>query len=216
MNTLRQISSYLLGTLLVIISFGSAAAQKPAVIAQDPYQMIQQVAQSTFARIHHDSAAISANPNHLKQIVEQELMPYIDHSFASRWILYKVNANAAEKKAFSAAFKNYLITTYATIFAKYDNQPVEFAKPQPFNGKKVVEVKTTVKNQGGDDLAIDFRVRFNKKTGQWKAFDLKAQGISLLDSKRSELMAILRQNDGVAKATKLLVEKAKADIIIGA
>jgi phospholipid transport system substrate-binding protein len=38
-----------------------------------------------------------------------------------------------------------------------------------------------------------FKLRKIKKTQHWKTYDLEAEGISLLSSKRSEFAAIIRQ-----------------------
>ncbi len=36
-------------------------------------------------------------------------------------------------------------------------------------------------------INVVFKMRQNKKTGQWKAFDMVVEGISLLSSKKAEL-----------------------------
>lgn len=211
MNPLLKKASALIGVLIMLLLSGTPVL---AVTNDNPYQLISQVADKTFKRIESDQSLIKQDPNHLKTIVADELMPYIDSYYATRRILYKVKASKADKEAFHKAFEQYLVTTYATIFSKYNNQQVVFAPAQPFDGKKIVEVKTKLVTDGADDIDIDFKVRKNKKTGIWKAFDLKAQGVSLLDSKRAELIGLLRQQDGIAKVTTLLVEKAQADIVI--
>lgn len=211
MKAILQKATAVIGVLIVIILSGTP------VLAQDksdPYLLIQQVADKTFKRISSDKAIIAQNPDHLKVIVTDELMPYIDHRYASRRILYKIKSTKADRKAFYKAFEQYLVTTYATVFSKYNDQAVTFAPALPFADKKIVEVKTKVHNDNSDDLDINFKVRKNKKTGIWKAYDLKAQGVSLLDSKRAELIGLLRQSGGVAKVTKLLEEKAKASIVV--
>lgn len=205
---LRKFTAFI-GVFVVILLSSTPVL---AISNENPYQLISQVADKTFKRINTDKEKINADPNHMKVIVQEELMPYIDSVFATRRILHKVKASKADKRAFHKAFKSYLVTTYATVFAKYDNQEVVFAPEEPFADKRFVEVKTTMVNEGADDLLINFKVRKNKKTGIWKAYDLKAQGVSLLDSKRAELIGLLRQQGGVAKVTEILNEKANADI----
>lgn len=180
----------------------------------DPYKLMQQVADNTFQRIGLDQSEIARDANHLKTIVIDELMPFIDHRYAARVILYKIKATKAEKKAFYKAFKQYLITTYATVFSKYTDQKVVFAPSKAFADKKYVTVKTKLLSQGIPDINIDFKVRKNKKTGVWKAYDLKALGVSLLDSKKAELSGMLRKHNGVSTVTKLLLEKAQSNIIV--
>ncbi|NQZ11226.1 MAG: ABC transporter substrate-binding protein [Algicola sp.] len=200
-------------SFVVLLFIASAAVQAKA---SDPYQLIEKVANNTFNRIAADREHIARDANHLKIIVAEELMPYIDHRYASRIILYKTKVTKAQKKAFYKAFRQYLITTYATIFAKYSDQQVVFSPGKPFADRKKVVVKTKLVSDGIPDINIDFKVRKIKKSGQWKAYDLRAMGVSLLDSKKAELARLLRKEGGVDTVTALLNEKAQSNIVIAA
>jgi phospholipid transport system substrate-binding protein len=183
-----------------------------ATAGENPYKLIQRVAEATFKRISQDSEKISVDPNHLKTVVSDELMPYVNHRLAAKMVLGKSKATKDQKKAFYKAFKGYLITTYATVFTKYTNQKVVFEAARNIDGKKVVTVKTRIIDEARPDIHIDFKVRLNKKTKIWKAYDMVAEGISLLNSKKAELKGLLRQRGGVADVTRLLNEKAKLNI----
>jgi phospholipid transport system substrate-binding protein len=195
---------------LVLATLGMSASVSAE--GEDPYKLIQRVAESTFKRIATDQAIIQVDPNHLKVVVSEELMPYINHRLAAKMVLGKSKATKEQKKAFYVAFKGYLITTYATVFTKYTNQKVVFEPARAIKGKKVVTVKTRIKDEARPDIHIDFKVRLNKKTGIWKAYDMVAEGISLLNSKKAELKSLLRQRGGVVDVTRLLNEKAKLNI----
>jgi phospholipid transport system substrate-binding protein len=195
----------------MVLMFLSSTAQANS---SDPYQLIEQVANKTFNRIAADQDHIARDGNHLKTIVADELMPFIDHKYASRIILYKTKVTKAQKKAFYKAFKQYLITTYATVFAKYSDQHVVFSPGKDFANAKKVVVKTKLVSDGIPDINIDFKVRKIKKSGQWKAYDLRAMGVSLLDSKKAELAGLLRKEGGVDTVTALLIEKAQSNIIV--
>lgn len=200
--------------VLVVTGMSVAQAQEKAqpTTGEDPYKLIQRVAESTFKRIAADQKIINKDPNHLKTVVSEELMPYINYKFAARVVMGKVKASKADKNAFYKAFKGYLVTTYATVFTKYTDQKVVFEAPRSIEGKKVVTVKTRITDSARPDIHIDFKVRLNKRTGKWKAYDMVAEGISLLNSKKAELKSMLRQKGGVAKVTTILNEKAQLDI----
>lgn len=53
----------------------------------DPYKMMKQVSQTTFQRLAADQALIQKNPEHLKVVVEEELMPYINDKYAALKLL---------------------------------------------------------------------------------------------------------------------------------
>lgn len=181
---------------------------------KDPYLMIQKVAGKTFKRFADEQEAIQANPNLLKNIVREELMPYINYKYSAFKVIGKhlKKTTAQERKDFVPAFREYLVTSYAQVFTLYDNQPVEFAPAKRFSDKKIVAVNTRVIMQGRDDIDVSFKVRKNRKTHEWKAFDMVAEGVSLLDSKQAELGGVIRQK-GLPYVTELLKKKSERDIV---
>lgn len=79
----RVIALCLVGS--AVISQGATAANDE-VNTSDPYEMIKQVANMTFDRFKSDKELINADLSHLKVIVREELMPYVDYKYAA----YKV------------------------------------------------------------------------------------------------------------------------------
>jgi len=196
----------------LIVPAGAIAATD--VDKKDPYLMIKTVADITFNRFAQEQNAIRAEPNLLKVIVREELMPYINYQYAA----YKVigsnfkKTNKDERAEFVPVFREYLITSYAQVFTLYNNQKVEFAPAKDFSDDRVVSVDTSVIEPGRPPIHISFRVRKHKKTGEWKAYDMVAEGISLLDSKQAELSSLIRQK-GLAYVTEMLKEKSTRNIV---
>nr|WP_102797328.1 ABC transporter substrate-binding protein [Bowmanella denitrificans] len=182
------------------------------VVAQesdDPYQLLSTVATKTFDRIKGERGDIQANPELLRQIMEQELLPYIDYKFAALKVLGKHFKSVPRERIpeYVQVFRDYLVTTYALALAQYDNQTVEF---EPNRGEldedRVVTVRALIKEPGRPDIKLAFKVRKSNNTEQWKAYDMVAEGISMLSSKQSELEGIIRQ-DGIDAVIKLMKEK---------
>ena len=192
----------------------STSSTRIYVDKKDPYLMIQTVAGKTFKRFADEQQAIQANPNLLKDIVREELMPYINYKYSAFKVIgkYLKQTTEQERKDFVPAFREYLVTSYAQVFTLYDNQPVEFAPAKAFSDKKIVAVNTRVIMQGRDDIDVSFKVRKNRKTKEWKAFDMVAEGVSLLDSKQAELGGVIRQK-GLPYVTELLKKKSERDIV---
>lgn len=186
----------------------------PRVAKTDPFFMIKEVAEITFARFLDEHEAIRKNPNLLKDIVRDELMPYVDYRYSALKIIGARNirqTTAEERKEFIPVFREYLVTSYAQVFTLYNKQEVLFAPAKPFEDKKIVAVHTSVIEPGRPPIDISFRVRMNKKTKEWKAYDMVAEGVSLLDSKQAELSSIIRQK-GLSHVTQMLKEKTTRDI----
>jgi len=182
---------------------------------KNPYIMIEKVAKLTFDRFSNEHSSIRQNPNLLKSIVKEELMPYIDYRYSA----YKVIGNNFKKTSkedrakFVPVFRDYLVTSYAQVFTLYNKQKVEFEPEKEIGVKtKILAVSTRVIEPGRDDINISFKVRKNSKTKDWKAFDMIAEGVSLLDSKQAELGSLIRQK-GLPYVTELLKEKSKRSIV---
>ncbi|MGL1956991.1 MAG: ABC transporter substrate-binding protein [Colwellia sp.] len=181
---------------------------------KDPYQMIKVVAGITFKRFAAENEAIKANPNILKDIVREELMPYVNYQYAAFKVIgqYLKKTTSEERKAFVRVFREYLVTSYAQVFTLYDNQLVEFSPAKSFADKKIVAVNTLIIMKGRDNIDVSFKVRKSKKTGDWKAFDMVAEGVSLLDSKQAELSGLIRQK-GLPYVTEILQKKSQRNIV---
>jgi len=180
----------------------------------NPYNMVKGAAEQTFKRFASEQQNIKANPNLLKDIVREELMPYINYKYSAFKVIGKhlKKTTDAERRAFVPVFREYLVTSYAQVFTLYDNQVVEFSPEKSFEGKRIVAVSTRIIMPGRDNIDVSFKVRFNKKTKQWQAFDMVAEGVSLLDSKQAELGGIIRQK-GLPYVTELLKSKSSRDIV---
>ena len=101
----------------------------------------------------------------------------------------RIDTLKQEIQRFIGVFREYLVATYAGVFTQYTNQKVEFGAEQAFKGKDVVVIKTKIIEDGKPDIRIDFKVR-EDRDGEWRAYDMIAEGISLLDAKQSELQGI--------------------------
>ncbi|WP_281560278.1 ABC transporter substrate-binding protein [Thalassomonas sp. RHCl1] len=192
----------------------SAHANSGQVDKKDPYKMIQQVAEITFKRFADEQTQIRKDPNLLKSIVREELMPYINYKYAAGKVIGKHFAKTSKKDRaeFVPAFKEYLVTSYAQVFTLYNKQKVEFEPGRPLGKKKIVAVNTQVIEPGRDPIDISFKVRKSRKTNEWKAFDMVAEGVSLLDSKQAELSSLIRQK-GLPYVTQMLKEKSQRNIV---
>ena len=209
--------------MVVALTFSAISVASDAVDLTDPYKMVRQVSDNTFQRITRDQPLIEKDKEHLRVIVKEELMPYIDYKYAALRVLgshvSKVRAikDPAEQKQavedikrFIDVFQEYLIATYAGVFTQYTNQKVEFGPSKEFAGQDLVLVKTKIIEPGKPEIKIDFKVRADR-SGEWRAYDMVAEGISLLDAKQSEFQGILRQQ-GINYVSDLLEQKSKLPV----
>lgn len=194
-----------------------AAVASAAVDMTDPYKMVIEVANTAFDKI-------KANPDKMqdvtfrKELIRTDLLPYVD----TRYAAYKVmgtnlkSISTEDRDAFTEAFAEYIVTSYADVLALYNDQDlVSPAYKEVSADATQVNAKFTIRAAGKPDIELIFKLRKNSKTGEWKAFDMVAEGISLLTSKENELSPLIRER-GIKKVTDLIKQNnvaGKADVI---
>lgn len=187
MRILVKLSILLL--LVTAISVPQVSAAENLAIPASPYNVLEGIGNKLFSRIAANQQEIKKFPQLMQVIVEEELMPSIDYRYASYRILGKhLRKTSKDQRAkFVDSMRSNLVRTYASALMQYKNQQVVFEPEKPINGKKIVAVKTQIIDVNKPTINVVFKMRQNKKTGKWKAFDMVVEGISLLSSKKAEL-----------------------------
>ncbi|MGP8308300.1 phospholipid-binding protein MlaC [Vibrio sp. YIC-376] len=204
-------SRLLLSVFTVFTAFGLNAAE---VDKSQPYEMMKQVAEVTFDRLKAEQPKIKQDPNHLKEVVEDELMPYVNYRYAALKLLGP-NLKGTKREdvlEFIDAFRGYLIASYAQVLTQYSDQKIEFGpEPKLDPSDRITSVKVDIIDAPRPNIKLEFKLRKDNKTGEWEAFDMIAEGISLLSSKQSEWNTKIRQ-DGILSVAQDL-EKLAAEPI---
>jgi len=192
---------FILFTLLLsslFTNFSNAATNA----ATSPYSVIAETGERLFSRIANDQEALKKFPELMRDIVEEELMPSIDYKYAAFKILGK-NLNKmtkVQREKFVVSMRSYLVRTYATALKQYKNQQVSFEPNRPTKGARIVGVDTIISDDNAPDITITFQMRQNKKTKEWKAYDMIVEGISLVSSKQAEIAKRIKKN-GIEQVT---------------
>ncbi|WP_058120123.1 phospholipid-binding protein MlaC [Photobacterium kishitanii] len=191
-------------------------AQAATIDQTNPYQMMDKVSAHLFGTLKAEQAKIKANPEELRLIVKQELLPYIN----TRYAAYKVlgsnlrNTTAEQRDAFTAAFTDYLVASYAQVLTQYTDQKIELESPKPVPAdRSIISVRVDIVDPQRPPIRLDFKLRLNKKTKEWQGFDMVAEGVSMLSTKQSEWSGQLRTK-GIDAVTQSLRDLAAKPIQI--
>jgi phospholipid transport system substrate-binding protein len=183
-------------TLLVLVFL--VGSQSVIAQEQTPHQVIEDLGGTLFKRLSEEQENLSTQPELVREIIEQELMPYVDYRYAAFKILgkYIKEISKEEREEFALAMRDYLTVIYVNALSQYKNQKITFQpETNMTKGKKIAIVKALITEQGAPNIAIDFKLRLDRKTKQWKAFDMVIEGISLINTKQSEITARIRASD---------------------
>ena len=174
----------------------------------DPNKVLHLLSDSTFSRLNSEKSRLKTEPKYIKVIIEEELLPYFDYKYAAYSVIGSnlKTTTAEQRNNFVDAFRSYLVNAYGHILFKYDKQTLTILDNKNFKGKKIISIPVKMRDNNGQVTQLDFKLRKNKKTGEWKVFDVIAEGISMLDTKRSEFSALI-QKKGIDEVIKLLLQK---------
>ncbi|MGB1199219.1 MAG: MlaC/ttg2D family ABC transporter substrate-binding protein [Thalassotalea sp.] len=205
---LRFFSTHIVASTLALLVVVAPLAN--ASEALSPYKVVESTGGKLFSRISAQQNELQKFPELMREIVDQELMPVIDYKYASFKILGKNlrKMSKEQRSKFTASMRSYLIRTYATALTQYKNQQVTYEPARSTGTKKIVPVSATIVDPNKPEINMVFLMRQNKKTKQWKAFDLIVEGISLLSSKQAEFNSRIAKY-GIDQVTVELASVAK-------
>lgn len=175
----KQVLSLIAIFLLVFVS-----ASHGENISADT--LIKQTSEQVLSALEKNSKAYEEDPDKIYQLVNDIILPHLDFKAMSRLALGKNwrKATDDQQDRFVEAFKEMLIRTYSKSLTEYAGQKLEFLPYQsPEKGDKTVVVRTQIQQDTGPVIPIDYRLRI--KDDQWKVFDIKIDGISLVTNYRS-------------------------------
>ncbi|MGF1766531.1 phospholipid-binding protein MlaC [Enterovibrio makurazakiensis] len=205
---------WITAALAVVSMMISSAVIAQTIDATNPYILIDGVADNAFSRLKDDKEAYQANPELLRDVVKEELMPYINVRYAALNVLgsQAKKATKEERDLFTEAFYDYLVMSYAQILTQYTDQEVTVEAPKTIAKKRsVVSVRVDIVDKSRPPIRLDFKLRKNRKTQEWQGFDVQVEGVSMLSTKASEWSGQLRKN-GVEAVAQELIERSKAPI----
>ncbi|WKX26247.1 phospholipid-binding protein MlaC [Tatumella ptyseos] len=214
-------SLLLAGVLAVMpMTIGSVYAAAPTegqVDQTNPYTLMNQAAAKTFDRLKNEQPKIKQNPNYLRDIVRQELLPYVQIKYAGALVLgrYYSQATPAQKEAYFNAFGDYLAQAYGQALALYHGQTYQIAPAQPLGDAKMLAIRVSIIDPDGrPPVRLDFQWRKNTQSGKWQAYDMVAEGISMITTKQNEWADLLRTK-GIDGLTQNLKVYANQPITLG-
>ncbi|ERK15215.1 putative ABC transporter, auxiliary component YrbC [Pantoea sp. AS-PWVM4] len=188
--------------MLAIVPLAATAADQ-----SNPYKLMDEAAAKTFTRLKNEQPKIKQDPNYLRDIVRQELLPYVQIKYAGALVLgrYYRDATPAQRDAYFAAFGDYLAQAYGQALALYHGQTYQIQPEQPIGDANIVAIRVTIIDPNGrPPVRLDFQWRKNTRTGDWQAYDMVAEGISMITTKQNEWGDLLRTKgiDGLTAQLK--------------
>ena len=181
-----------------------------------PYVLMQQASDKLFADIKSNQATIKKDPNYLRTIVRNDLLPYVQVNYAGSLVLgsHFKSTTPEQREKFFKAFSDFIEQAYAQVLTAYTDQNIQIEPAKEVGDKNLVSIRVNIVQNGGQaPIKLDFKWRKNSKTGEWQAYDMVAEGVSMVVTKQNEWSGILRQQ-GIEALTAQIQKSAAAPVTL--
>lgn len=196
-------------TLLLMFSMQTMAIaeEMPA-----PQALVKDASDAMLQALKENKVELEQNQTKIYGLVQEILMPIFDFTTMSKLALGKNwrKANELQREEFVKEFRLLLVRTYSSAMLEYTGEEIKLL---PFEGdltKKRVKISMEVIQASAPSIPMDLSMYLNKK-GDWKVYDVKIDGISLVTNYRSTFATQIR-DDGMDKMIERLAlrnEKVK-------
>lgn len=179
-----------------------------ALAAASPVDMLQGTSSQMISALQQNKATIKSNPALVESLARQILLPHVDVPTMARLALGRdawLKATPAQQQQFTTQFTTLMIRTYSTALASYTNQTVQF---MPVRGSYTnqVQVDSKILQQGGPAIPVSYKLVL--RGSQWMVYDFSVDGISLVQSFRSQFAQELNQGGMTALLSTLTTHNA--------
>ncbi|MEH6502531.1 MAG: ABC transporter substrate-binding protein [Cycloclasticus sp.] len=173
----------------------------------EPQKVIQETSNLLYNIVKNDQAKLNDRA-YIFKLVDEVLEPRVDLDKISKLVLGKYWRTATDKQKndFQKEFKNLLVNTYATAFTEFEEWTVHFLPISMAADDDRVIVKTEIIQPSRPPVAVDYRMALNKN-GEWKAYDVIIEGISMVTNYRGSFATSIRNSGGLENVIKALIEK---------
>lgn len=135
----------------------------------------------------------------IAQYVNEVIYPHTDFEKISALVLGKIwkTATPDERERFKHEFQTLLVRTYSRAFVEFKEWSVRFLPMDMEPGANKVIVKTEVLQPGIQPVGVNYRM-FLSESGQWKAYDIMIEGVSLVTNYRTTFTNEVQQKGSLA------------------
>lgn len=178
--------SLLLVALTCTISFGSSGQTQ-----ETPTEVVRATLAEVFRILEDETLKDPAKRIPRRHMLEEVISSHFDYTEMSKRALaaHWVPLTASERTEFVELFKSFLSDRYAEKIEGYSGEQV-FYLSERIEGS-YAEVRTELRSSKVD-IPMDYRLHV--KDGTWHAYDIIADGVSLVKNYRSQFDKIIRSD----------------------
>ena len=184
-----------------LLLVGAATAQASAEAIESPVALLERTSNEVIQILKYDHELLKQEPERVYKIVDDYILPHLDDVTMAKLALGKnwKKASKEQKLAFVNEFRNLLVRTYSKSLIEFKDQQINYFPVKLAADEKKTSVKAEVIQPGGPSIPMAYRMRI--KNNEWKVYDIKIDGVSLVTSYRGTFTQEIRKSgiDGLLK-----------------
>ena len=192
--------------LLAFAGGAHAAAAKPS-------EIVKATTERVLNTLVEQREAFKADPQKLNAFVKSELEVVMDREYSARLVLGPRSRSASKEQltAFADALADNLLRRYGKALIDFDpNVEVRVKSETPLQNGKLVRVATEIVRRGGSPVPVDYMFAPNA-AGEWKVFDVLVEGVSYVQTYRTQFAEQLRGETLEQVTAKLAAGEIQVD-----
>jgi phospholipid transport system substrate-binding protein len=208
MNKYHKLHMCLISLLMLVVvdpSFSLVQADSlPTALAQE---LVKETSEQMLQTLREKREDLEKHPKRIYSLVKEILLPHFDFQRIAQLALgrYWRQATEGQQRRFVDEFRTLLVRTYSTALLKYSDEKINYL---PLRGPETAEeilIRMEIEQaRGGSPISVD--VNLYTKEKDWKVYDIKIGGISLVTNHRTNFASEIRHG-GLDQLIDKLEEK---------
>lgn len=153
--------------------------------SQDPVSMLNSIANQMIYELKSHRANLKTSPGLVYNITNRIVVPHADLDAMAQHVMPAQSwkqATPSQRIAFKREFTRVLERTYASALANYSDETVRFYPVRGGRGGRV-SVNSEIVRSDGPSIHVTYTL---VQSNGWKLYDMTVEGVSMLESFRSQ------------------------------
>ncbi|WP_420349813.1 MlaC/ttg2D family ABC transporter substrate-binding protein [Pelagibius sp.] len=190
---------------LVVVIFTLTAAPAAAFNNQQATDFLGSLQERAVAELSDASISNNEKEERFRTLFNQSFdVPAIGRFVLGR---YWRGASDEDRDAFLAVFEDVIVQRFLPLLTENSDRRFEIGTVTPIRDRNdMAFVNSQIPRADGEPYKVSWRIR--EKEGQYKILDIRAEGVSMAQTLRSEYGTVIKRNGGKLSAlTAALREK---------
>lgn len=204
---MRRAMARLAQTLMMAVMLTASVTVQANPDPQKAQSLVEETTQEMLSVLRE--AGPDDDAETIKQRLRELILPRLDFVTMTKLAVGRdwLDASDDQKRALVREFRDLLVRTYARSLTEYEDQEIEFLPVDKGEQPKRATVRSQVVQNDGTKIPLHFSMRYND--GEWTAFDITIDGVSLVKTYRSSFSSQIEEA-GIDGLIARLEEKNEA------